>query len=256
MSIVNSIDDFVWPTRFCKEFNKIYWETEPVVFEYPAKRPLATLEELFDALVNMPNYEQNDRFWVSRSRSASLLNDYRLIQGNAISLLGPNSKDNDFEGFFNRMSPKGFGLNIQELGKGLEVIDVRMSKILTQLRENNMAAHPDHRMWVSDTFLGNYQSTPFGIHRDPASVFALCLYGSRTYYTWEPDYFPPNHQDLGVSDIEIIAQHMPSARSFTVKPGHLFYWPSNRWHLVVSDSQPSIVVQMSVYFDPSDVNQN
>jgi hypothetical protein len=40
-----------------------------------------------------------------------------------------------------------------------------------------------------------------------------------------------------------------------MEPEKLFYWPSNRWHVVVSDQRLFVVVQLSAYFDPAEVDQ-
>jgi len=109
--------------------------------------------------------------------------------------------------------------------------------------------------WITDTFFGTYQATPFGIHRDDASVFCYCLHGSRTYYTWHEDYFKPGDEALLTPDINVIKKHIDHAECFDVEPGKLFYWPSNRWHVVFSDERPFVVAQLSAYFHPSDLGR-
>jgi hypothetical protein len=103
--------------------------------------------------------------------------------------------------------------------------------------------------------LGTYRATPFGIHRDPAGVFSFTLKGQRTYFTWPAETFEPDHPDLLSPDPDVIARHLDKAERFDVSPGQVFYWPSNRWHLVASQGDPFVVAQVSAYFAPADVGQ-
>lgn len=112
---------------------------------------------------------------------------------------------------------------------------------------SRVPGRPEVKRWDLDTFFGTYRVTPFGVHRDAASVFSFLLMGERTYYTWPPDYFA-DEQALYTPDPDKIAPHLAKAEVFHLKPGEVFYWPSNRWHVVMSDGRPSVVAQISAYF--------
>ncbi len=246
---------YIWDSEFSTKFAKQYWEQRPCVFDYPAKQAIANLDELFHAVVNMPSRGPSDRFWVAKSVPPKRYDDFRNIQGEGINLFGPKADDGNLMGFFERMNGRHFGFNSHKLGAGLPVIDERMKAIVLGLQQAGLPLKPQQRGWVSDTFFGTYHATPFGIHRDPASVFSLTLLGERTYYTWPMDYFPLGHKDLQCPDNNAIKRHIPNAEVFKLSPGKVFYWPSNRWHVATSNGQPTAVVQMSTYFDSKDVNQ-
>ncbi len=116
-------------------------------------------------------------------------------------------------------------------------------------RLNALLGAPVVRRWEIDAFFGNYAATPFGIHRVNGGVFSFCLYGKRTYLLWPPEYFHRGHRDLIRPDPEVIARHADAATRIDVKPGSGVYWPSNRWHVVLSDGSPFAVAQVSAYFD-------
>jgi 50S ribosomal protein L16 3-hydroxylase len=108
---------------------------------------------------------------------------------------------------------------------------------------------------VADTFFGNYRATPFGIHRDPASVFSFVLQGRRTYCFWPMSHFASDDPDLYRTDPEVLARHLDHAERFEAGPGDLIYWPSNRWHVILADGHPFVAAQVSAYFRPEDVGQ-
>lgn len=244
-----------WSADFADKFIANYWEQHPGVFDYPSAKWLVTLGELYTALINMPSRGPSDRFWIAKKPTPEVYDDFRMLQGEDIDRFGPNNVDGDLLGFFERMAPRCFGINIHNLGSGLPAIDQRMDAIVESLIAHGLPQMPKPRRWVSDTFFGTYYTTPFGIHCDPASVFALLLHGERTYYSWPMDYFRRDSSDLYKPGLKWLNKHIDVAEVFKVRPGQLFYWPSNRWHVATSDGQPSAVVQVSAYFDQNDLDQ-
>jgi len=239
--------DYLWDKNFSQIFVKNYWEQHPGVFDYPSQNSFTSLNELFYAVSHMPQRGPSDRLWLQKKDTDGL---FRMEQQHGLDLLGPQAKDKDFDTFFERMQQHQFGINIHHLGLANADIDKRMHSIVTELPLPNV---PKIGGWISDTFFGNYKATPFGIHRDPASVFAICLKGERTYYTWPETYFHPDHPDLYQANSVTIAKHIKNAEVFNVKTGQLFYWPSNRWHIATSHGKPTVVAQISAYFNPMDV---
>ena len=246
------MSEYLFSDGFKVLFIRDYWESKPGVFDYPASSHFVSLEEVFDAVTLMAERGPSDRLWIAKSGGVNSYDDFRMLQHESINLFGPKANDKDAAGFFSRMKPHSFGLNVHSLGSGKPAIDRRMSAIINDLA---LPDSPRSQQWVSDTFWGTYQATPFGIHRDPASVFVLCLLGDRTYYTWPMDYFSEGHQDLHNPSFECVERHLEAAEVFEVTAGQAFYWPSNRWHVATSNGEPSVVAQISAYFDPRDLGR-
>lgn len=230
-------DDLWW--RFMKEF----WERRPTRLPMFDSGPIASLKELFELVVSMRGTDRlsADRLWIARrDPPRDRIEDF--LQA-SLDLMGPQSADGGFDGFFDRLGARKGGANIHRLHTHRPLLLTRISELISRIEER----HADTiQRWDLDTFFGNYRVTPFGIHRDEASVFSFCMLGERIYYTWPPDYAWPS-DDLYTPDPGRLADHLSRGERFVVRAGQLFYWPSNRWHVVVTGGQPSVVLQASAY---------
>lgn len=238
------INDIDWNERDWSHFIDAYWEKHPRKLGSPEWARFCSIEELFEVFIAARNSDRGgaDRFWIARRTPPKRKKDFILVD---LDLLGPQSADGDFAGFFSRMQGRSFGINLHRLGRWNPLLQSRLSEPIKRL--NQLHGGGQVKRWDIDCFLGTYRVTPFGVHKDQASVFSLCLQGERTYLTWAPDYSWPK-EDLFVPDEARIQKHLDAAEQFTVRPGEIFYWPSNRWHVVHSDERPSVVVQFSAYF--------
>jgi len=234
-----------WTVRDWTRFLELYWEKHPCKLAAPDWARFCDMEELFEVFVAAKGSERivSDRFWIARDISPKRKEDFILVD---LDLLGPQSSDGDFAGFFSRMKGRCFGINLHRLGRWNSEFRSRLSEPIKRL-DGGGAGTGSVKRWDIDCFLGTYRMTPFGVHQDRASVFSLCLQGQRTYLTWPPDY-PWPEEDLFVPDESRLERHLPAAEHFRIGPGELLYWPSNRWHVVCSNGQPSAVVQLSAYF--------
>lgn len=238
------MNSYKWPESFWHKFRNTFWEKDPCVFKSPAE-PFISKDELFKVVTSMPSRGRSDRFWIAKNKPLESFSDFRM---SSLDLLGPKPQDKSFEIFFQRINNHQAGINIHNLDSAMPELAKRVKDFPIQL--NKVHGSPTPTRWVLDTFFGNYKSTPFGIHIDPASVFSFILEGNRTYATWQLDYFKKNDPALGTPNMKLIEQHLKNAELFNAKSGDIFYWPSNRWHIALSDGNPSIVAQISAYFDP------
>lgn len=235
-------NDEAWHQFICQ-----HWERHPAKMLAPAWAQFCSLSELFDIILASRGSERlaSDRFWVARTQTPKSVEDFVIA---SMDLIGPQPSDGDLDGFFARMQGRSFGINMHRLDRWREALSSRLSEPMHRLGQ--VQGTTPIKRWDIDCFLGTYRMTPFGVHRDRASVFSLCLQGERTYLTWPPDYPWPD-EDLFVPDEDRLEKHLEAAERFRVGPGELFYWPSNRWHVVCSNGQPSCVVQFSAYLGPN-----
>lgn len=88
---------------------------------------------------------------------------------------------------------------------------------------------------TSDIFVGNYQRTPFGIHKDKLHNLMLVSQGSRTMHFW---------QDRDGDD----TRWDPDSRvSLQVRPGDLLYWPPGVWHVGENPQQFAVSVNIDIW---------
>ena len=238
--------DQEWNEACWDRFIARHWEQSPAKLPAPPWARFCSLEELFNIIIASRGSERlpSDRFWVAREKIPTRREDFVMV---SLDLLGPQPSDGDLDGFFGRMQGRYFGVNLHRLEQWRRDLKQRLSEPMARLCR--VPGVEPVKRWDLDSFLGTYRMTPFGVHRDRASVFSLCLQGERTYLTWPPDY-PWPEEDLFIPDESRLERHLGAAERFRIEAGDLFYWPSNRWHVVCSDGQPSVVVQFSAYFGP------
>lgn len=227
-----------------------YWERQPFAFDVPAQHAPYTAEAVFEALAAEGDRDRLDWMHLAASANPSRVRDYVPL---SVRQLGPRAGDHDWDGFFDRLRGKEFGLNVHDLGRRNPSL-APIAELFAQ-HLSHVPGSPVPRRWELDTFAGTYRATPFGIHRDNASVFSFCLLGRRTVMLWEPDYFTPGQPDLTKPDAGIIAKYAPDARALDLQPGRGAYWPSGYWHVVLSDGNPFVVAQASAYYDPADLGR-
>ncbi len=241
--------DYKWPDEFWSDFIDNYWEQEPTCFKWPTAKPFIDLDEVFTATVKKSKYTGSDRLWIAKNLPPKVFPD-DFIMG-AVKLLGPQKKDGDFDGYFKRLSQHKAGINLHNLDEHLPDLWERMQSFVKHF--SKVEGKPPATMWDIDTFFGTYPATPFGIHKDPASVFAFGLMGERTYCTWKSDYFKTDDDAVLTPDLDKIEPHLKNGKIFTVKQGEVCYWPSDCWHVVLSDCEPFVFALISAYFNEKDL---
>lgn len=232
---------------FWRDFIEQYWEQAPTVWRGLCDPGLITADELFETVVAMPSRSKSDRFWVAAPSPVRGRDGYTKI---SLDHFGPKSDDGSFDGFFARvqqgLNARPMGINIHQLQLANPDLWFRFRRFIRGLIDGTNELPT--QQWEIDPFFGTYHTTPFGIHRDNASVFAFGVLGQRTYYFWPGDAFQPGDDALGIPDMTHITPYLQQAKRFDLGPGDMVYWPSSHWHVVASDGQPSVVVQISAYF--------
>ncbi len=106
-------------------------------------------------------------------------------------------------------------------------------------------------------FFGNYQITPFAIHRDPhVDVVAFGIKGEKRMAVWSQDYFE-HCDDLrkmrlhnGTTAIlESPDPFMKDARYLEFGPGDMAYWPQSFWHTGSQPRSGMLTATISLVYD-------
>ncbi len=236
--------------RFFDPVVTSYWEQQPFVFTTEPETAPFTADAVFAALVTPGERDRLDWMHLATSKQPARVRDYVPLN---VTQLGPRAGDDGWLGFFGRLEDMEFGLNVHDLGRRNP--DLAQAAVPFDQHLSHVSGAPVPRKWELDTFAGTYRATPFGIHRDNASVFSFCLMGRRTVMLWEPDFFAPGHPDLTKPDARIIDKYADDAIALRLQPGLGAYWPSGYWHVVLSDGQPFVVAQVSAYYDPADLGR-
>ena len=117
-----------------------------------------------------------------------------------------------------------FGLVINQFQTLDEWLLRRARKFLHPL----LVELPNQRCFELVTFVGNYDKTPFGIHKDELSIFHFVVEGRKRFYFWPSDYFTGQDDPRLHSDFETLRR---DALVLEAEPGDLIFWPASFWHI-------------------------
>ena len=221
-----------------------FWQRRPARLAVDeANAPFSTAA-VFEALSTPSEYNALNWVQVSATPEPTNVRDFRMVP---LRSYAPRAEDQDFDGYFSRMSGHVFGFNIHDLGARNPALMPIAERFEHEF--GNQPGTPPIRTWELDVFAGTYPVTPLGIHQDNGAVFSFCLHGRRTYLLWPADHFTIDHLDLGRPDPEVVARHAPDAVRIDVEPGYGVFWPPLTWHVVLGDGSPFLVGQVSAYLD-------
>jgi len=82
-------------------------------------------------------------------------------------------------------------------------------------------------------FIGNYDMTPLGIHKDFAGKSGMHFHlgpGPKTMYTWEDEDYQTAPGEKRQNNMNVAA-HLPSATRHTFHEGQFYFMPENKFHL-------------------------
>ena len=86
-------------------------------------------------------------------------------------------------------------------------------------------------------FIGNYDRTPLGIHKDFAGKSGMHFHlgpGPKTMYTWEDEDYRTAPEEKRQNNMNVAA-HLPTATKHTFHEGQFYFMPENKFHLGMQD---------------------
>jgi hypothetical protein len=82
-------------------------------------------------------------------------------------------------------------------------------------------------------FIGNYDSTPLGIHKDLPGKSVMHFHlgpGEKTMYCWRDEDYVPRAGDKAQNNMDV-QPHLAHATKHTFSAGEIYFMPENRYHL-------------------------
>jgi hypothetical protein len=92
-------------------------------------------------------------------------------------------------------------------------------------------------------FIGSYSKTPFGVHRDPESIFHFPVVGRKTLRVWAGGYELKNP---GINRAHDYSQFLSDSLKVEAGPGGLIYWASPDWHIGERSDDFSVSLALSL----------
>jgi uncharacterized protein YjeT (DUF2065 family) len=87
-----------------------------------------------------------------------------------------------------------------------------------------------------ELFMGQYDTTSGGVHRDTGANFHFVVSGEKTMHVWPRTTFwrtanGPNDQRVSAFDPMAWKNHLEDADTLDAVAGDMFYWAPNHWHV-------------------------
>ncbi|PGM47115.1 cupin-like domain-containing protein [Bacillus thuringiensis] len=225
-----------------EQFLEEYWEYSPIVVKKLFEEPIVNEEDIFNAMLLSGN-DGNKRLWINN----------KLI--NNVKSYLPFSEDKNIDNYIQRIS----GTSSQD---EVTYSQVGMQNYMPIVWENikgwvkriiSKVGLPTNTVDI-DIFLGRYSSTPIGIHTDQASTFMHVVHGTKRMLVWPPDYFKNKNVKIIGSELRKtivdcnINDYIQDAIVLEGTPGDTLYWPSDYWHVGISDNPQDLIVVLNIGF--------
>ena len=235
--------DFVLSPEFWTNFVQQHWEKRPLLLKQPFASPVASSGDIFRGLVNASDRE--------RAGDACLplqfFNDQAFSCGVTIAEYLPESDDRSIPGYVERMTKK---LNGQRfafvLNGGFLPHHAQLWRRTRDFLHGLFARVPPQQS-LSAIFLGNDESTPFGVHQDNSANFQFIIEGRKRMHLWTDEFVRNKKEVQGTHHYE---KFLNDAITLEGEPGDVFYWPSSTWH--IGECLGGLSVGLSVALRPLD----
>ncbi len=227
-------DPFVVPDSFWEEVATSLWRNAPRVWRQPFDVPYATEEDAFRALCGLTarldagETDIQPRVYVG-DKPAAFSYDRHAARPD----------DGGFAGYEARLFA---GLRGRELGMviadSVALDDVLWRRALAFLRGLHAAVGTPPGGSHAEIFLGNYQRSFFGVHKDRLETFTFVVRGRKRFLAWpyevllEAGAVPPDAPLHAFSFDEFdIDAWRDRAVVLEGGPGDVMFWPASWWHV-------------------------
>ena len=219
------------------------WEREPHLFRQPFSRPLVTQREYWSVL----------KSWAREVRAGKRFSQPKWIEAGLL----PADTDADVGAFCRRVEASYSGDWYLYQADGVQhwspEIWHRATELLRPLIQRAGGLPPGGMML--DLFLGKYDRTPTGIHRDEGEVLAFVTVGPKRLHFWPRERFEApwasgerTHFQTGIWSYE---KHLDDAITLEAEPGDVIYWPRSYYHLGASSDHWSGMVTLTMWWQAS-----
>lgn len=223
--------------EFWEQFRSRHWDRTPTVLRQPLASPFMTSEEAFEAVLHACDAA---RAGDMRAPVKLVVDDFLWTGGPATELL-PNGGDSSAEAYAARMEERLEGRKFALVANSLQAHDARLWLRLREFLHPLSAVIPAHSTNVC-LFLGNYERTPYGIHRDPASIFMFVAHGRKRMRAWSAECF--SDESGRAQSVEGISPG--EGTLLEGEAGDVLFWPSTYWHVGEGLGELSVALSLGV----------
>ena len=95
-------------------------------------------------------------------------------------------------------------------------------------------------------YLGNYRTTPFGVHSDGCGVISIPVEGTKKFLVWNSKFVEKNPKLKRTHQYKAYRKH---ADRWVANPGDIVYWPASHWHIAESTGAFSATWSIGFWLD-------
>jgi hypothetical protein len=228
--------------RFFEELWR-HWDRDVHLFRQPFSSPLATETDFWHVLEG----------WSREVRAGQCFVQPRWVEKELL----PSGKDSGLAAFCQRVEREDSRDWLLYQADGVQrwnpVVWHRLTELVRPILAHAGGLPPGGMML--DLFLGRYDRTPTGIHRDEADVLAFVTLGPKRLYFWPREAFEPrfatpegNHFQTGIWSYE---RHLDSAIVVEADAGDVIYWPRGYYHVGASPDHWSGMLTLTMWWQAS-----
>ena len=239
----NEKGEYCLSSRFWTRFSKQHWEKRPLVLKRPFAAPMTTTAQLFRAMI-----AARDELGSGEKRHLRFFVDDEIHFSHVRKNL-PRRTDGDFNGYCQRIRQSLNGARF-----GLVVVDYPEFDGRIRRRVRQFLRPLQALVWLAAKsktllFVGDYERTPVGIHKDPHGTFVFVIEGRKRFRTWPSAFFPDAGKITGRLSYR---KFLPGAITLEGAAGDLIYWPSSCWHIGEPAGGFSNSLNVGVFNEPRD----
>lgn len=219
------------------------WGRTPHLFRRPFSAPLATAADYWEVLLG----------WAREVRAGRRFASPRWIENGLL----PEEGDGGVEAFCARVDARHKGDWYLYQADGVQQLHPpiwhRLIELVRPILAHEGGLPPGGNML--DLFLGRYDRTPTGIHRDEGEVLAFVTLGPKRLHFWPRETFPTpwaaperTHFQTGIWGYE---KHLDRAITLEAEAGDVIYWPRSFLHLGAAPDHWAGMVTLTMWWQAS-----
>jgi hypothetical protein len=231
------MDNNLIDANFWNDFVEHHWEKKAFSLERALTKMPISADQLFKCIAFcVTDFPRNVgvRLYVETTLQS-------LYAGHP---LHPKMSDNSFEGYNARMKKELDGKDYCLVITNLESVNFDLwdwsREFLFGLYEkigfNSLGNY-------YGVFIGSYSKTPFGVHRDPESIFHFPIVGRKTLRVWAGGYETENP---GINRAHDYSKFLDGSIKVEAGPGGMIYWSSPDWHIGERSDDFSVSLALSL----------
>lgn len=254
--------------QFWDHFVREYWGQKPVIFRNAFKTPVISPEALFEVLLTAAGRMATRNKYApgqKRARMSFYGDGFNMQVHEDYRKMLPLRSDGGFAGYEARLQRE---LGTRQWAVFLNTIHPYAVDLWRAARDMmhdlfSRVGSPAGRVGI-ESFMGPYDSTPFGIHKDQAHIFTLPVLGRKNIRLW-PYQDIARYLALGETEVDLVTSIKSPFRTeppaggpaleLRAGVGDMTYWPPSYWHIVEGrgDMNAAVTIGMEMTGDPLDL---